>query len=207
MRTATIEQFWNSQDDRIARKTPRCVVTLTERNTTKTWELDLENTAHYDVERHLAYGKGYTCLWNGTEPFADGRPFEITYTTTRKSSIDLLVNVGEPISVQIVPAKTGDEEWCRQMSSRMRTEVLYSLNEKPMGPNQLACHVWSRLDEAPGLNPFKTSEYIPIRATLKRLLEDGSVVRLRRGVYALSQDSQYDLFREAALKLCATASF
>ena len=89
MRTATVENFWNSQDDRLAKKTPRCAVTLTERDKVKTWELDLENPAHCGIERDLAYGKTYTCLWSDREElFADGRPFEITYKTARKSSID-----------------------------------------------------------------------------------------------------------------------
>src|ERR1017187_2159825 len=101
MRTATVEKFWDSQEDRLAKKTPRCVVTLTERNKVKTWELDLENLAHCEIEKELAYGQTYTCLWSGAEPFADGRPFEITYTT--KPSNDLLVDMGEPISIRSVP--------------------------------------------------------------------------------------------------------
>ena len=200
MRTATIEQFWNNQEDRLGGKTPRCVVTLTERNKVKRWELDLENPAHCDVEHWLGFGNNYTCPYaDGDEPFADGRPFKITYTTRRKSSIDLLVKVGEPISTQTVPRKTEYKHWCGQS---IRMEVLISLSKKPMAPNEVACDVWLRLEEASDANPFTTSEYIPIRATLNRLFKEGSVVRLRRGVYALSEDSRYELFRDAMMALC-----
>ena len=71
-----------------------------------------------------------------------------------------------------------------------------------MRPNQLACDIWLRLDQGCSPNPFKTSEYIPIRSTLNGMLKDGSVVKLRRGVYSLSEDSRFELFRELMMALC-----
>ena len=84
----------------------------------------------------------------------------------------------------------------------IRLEILRSLSQIPMRPNQLACDLWLRLDQGRGPNPFKTSEYIPIRSTLNGMLKDGSVVKLRRGVYALSEDSRYELFRDSMMALC-----
>src|SRR5471030_2507084 len=193
MRPATVETFWNTQVDRLAKKTPRCVVTLTEPNKVKTWELDLENPAHCEIQKELAYGKTYTCLWSGAEPFADGRPFEITYTTTRKSSIDLLVNVGEPVSIRSVPAKGG----VGLTLNSLRLEVLRSLSEKPMKPTELCCDIWLRLEQAFDPNPYKAGDQIRVKAMLNRLVKDGGGVKLRRGVYALSDDSRYELFRDS----------
>jgi hypothetical protein len=199
MRTATIEKFWNSQDDRLAKKTPRCVVTLTERNKVKTWELDLENPAHCEIERWLGFANNYTCPFaDGDEPFADGRPFKITYTTTRKSSIDLLVNVGEPVSIRSVPAKGG----VGLTLNSLRLEVLRSLSEKPMKPTELCCDIWLRLEQAFDPNPYKAGDQIRVKAMLNRLVKDGGGVKLRRGVYALSDDSRYELFRDSMMRLC-----
>jgi hypothetical protein len=199
MRTATVEKFWNSQDDRLAKKTPRCVVTLTERNKVKTWALDLENPAHCEIERWLGLGNNYTCPFaDGDEPFADGRPFMITYTTTRKSSIDLLVNVGEPVSIRSVPAKSG----VGLTLNSIRLEVLRSLSRKPMKPTELCSDIWLRLEQAFDPNPYKAGDQIRVKAMLNRLVKDGTVVKLRRGVYALSEDSRFELFRELMMALC-----
>ena len=199
MRTATIEQFWNSQQDRLAGKTPRCVVTLTERNKLKTWELDLKNPAHCDIERDLACRQTYACSWSdGEEPFADGRPFNVTYRTTTKSSIDRLVSLGEPISIRSVPAKTDGG----LTLNCIRMEVHRSLRLKPMTPNGLCCDIWIRLEEGPDPNPFKPGDDIRVKAMLNRLVKDGTVVKIRRGVYALSEESRYDLFRDSMMVLC-----
>ena len=77
-----------------------------------------------------------------------------------------------------------------------------SLHRKAMTPTELACDIWLRLDEAPDANPFETSEYIPLRSTLNAMFKEGSVVKLRRGVYALSDDARYDVFRESTMALC-----
>jgi hypothetical protein len=204
MRTATIERFWNSQQDRLAKETPRCVVTLTERNKVKIWELDLKNPAHSEIEGDLAYRKTYTCCWSaGEEPCHDGRPFEITYQTTTKSSIDLLLKVGEPISIRTVPREAGSEELRRQMLTIVRTEVFRSLSRKPMRLDEVEFDIWIRLEESPNPNPFAAPEGLRIKATLNQLLKDGSVIKPERGVYALSNDSRYEWFREAVIALCA----
>ena len=83
----------------------------------------------------------------------------------------------------------------------VRMEVLRSLSQKPMRPKELAFDIWSRLEQTASVNPFKTTA-ARFSSTLNRLLNDGCIVRLRRGVYALSEDSRYELFRDSMMALC-----
>jgi hypothetical protein len=83
-------------------------------------------------------------------------------------------------------------------------EVLRSLRLKPMTPNGLCCDIWIRLEQAPDPNPFKPGDDIRIKAMLNRLVKDGTVVKIRRGVYALSEDSRYESFRDSLMALCST---
>ena len=88
------------------------------------------------------------------------------------------------------------------MLSSIKMEVLRSLSRKPMRLDELACDIWIRLEKSPNPNPFEAPDEIRIRATLKRLLKDGSVVKIRRGVYDLSEDSRYELFRGEMIERC-----
>jgi hypothetical protein len=72
-----------------------------------------------------------------------------------------------------------------------------------MRPKEVAFDIWLRLEQTASVNPFKTTA-ARFNSTLNRLLKDGSIVRLRRGVYALSEDSQFEVFRESMMADCRT---
>ena len=84
----------------------------------------------------------------------------------------------------------------------IKMEILRSLSRKPTTPNQLAFDIWLRLKESYNPNSFKAGDDIKVKQTLKRLFKDGSVVKLRRGIYALSDDARHELFRDSMMALC-----